>query len=85
MTSLFEMSVADRSEAVFDKSVLLVKDDGSANTHEEQTNLTNPEELTKIDGWMRATAPNGIARKWTQRSINIAGLKVSPTTRSSKK
>lgn len=59
MTSLFEMSVADRSEAVFDKSVLLVKEDGSANTHEEQTKLTNPEELTKTDGWMRATAPNG--------------------------
>ena len=59
MTSLFEMSVTDRSEAVFDKSVLLVKDDGSANTHEEQTKLTNPEELTKSDGWMRATAPNG--------------------------
>ncbi len=53
------MSVTDRSEAVFDKSVLLVKDDGSANTHEEQTKLTNPEELTKSDGWMRATAPNG--------------------------
>jgi|TARA_B110000881_G_scaffold71495_1_gene62018 NADH-quinone oxidoreductase subunit I len=59
MTSLFEMSVTDRADAVFDKSVLLVKEDGSANTHEEQTKLTNPEELAISDGWMRATAPNG--------------------------
>ena len=44
MTSLFEMSVANRSEAIFDKSVLVVNDDGTPNTHEEQTKLTNIEE-----------------------------------------
>ncbi len=59
MTSLFEMSVANRSEAVFDKSVLLVDEEGNPNTHEEQTKLTNPEELKKADGWMRATSSSG--------------------------
>ncbi|MEC7926009.1 MAG: NADH-quinone oxidoreductase subunit NuoI [Actinomycetota bacterium] len=59
MTSLFEMSVANRSEAVFDKSVLLVDEEGNPKTHEEQTKLTNPEELKKADGWMRATSSSG--------------------------
>jgi NADH-quinone oxidoreductase subunit I len=59
MTSLFEMSVANRSEAIFDKSVLVVNDDGTPNTHEEQTKLTNIEDLQTSDGWMRATSPNG--------------------------
>ena len=45
MTSLFEMSVANRSEAIFDKEVLVVKDDGTPNTHEEQTKLTNFDDL----------------------------------------
>ena len=59
MTSLFEMSVANRSEAIFDKEVLVVKDDGTPNAHEDQTKLTNIEELNTSDGWMRATSPNG--------------------------
>ena len=59
MTSLFEMSVANRSEAIFDKSVLVVNDDGTPNTHEEQTKLTRIEELQTSDGWMRATSSNG--------------------------
>ena len=59
MTSLFEMSVANRSEAIFDKEVLVVKDDGTPNTHEHQTKLTNIDDLNTSDGWMRATSPNG--------------------------
>jgi NADH-quinone oxidoreductase subunit I len=59
MTSLFEMSVDNRSEAIFDKSVLVVNDDGTPNTHEEQTKLTNINDLHTSDGWMRATSPNG--------------------------
>ena len=59
MTSLFEMSVANRSEAIFDKEVLVVKDDGTPNTHEEKTKLTNFDDLNTSDGWMRATSPNG--------------------------
>ena len=59
MTSLFEMSVANRSEAIFDKDVLVVKDDGTPNTHENQTKLTNVDDLNTSDGWMRATSPNG--------------------------
>ena len=53
------MSLDNRDEPVFDKTVLLVNDDGDPNTHEEQTKLTNPEELKKADGWMRATSSNG--------------------------
>ena len=48
MTSLFEMSVANRSEAIFDKEVLVVKDDGTPNTHEEQTKLTNFDDLNTV-------------------------------------
>ena len=59
MTSLFEMSVGSRDEAVFDKDVLLVGDDGVPNTHEKQTLLTNFNELKTSDGWMRATSSNG--------------------------
>ena len=48
MTSLFEMSVANRSEAIFDKSVLVVNDDGTPNTHEEQTKLTRYKHSTTV-------------------------------------
>ena len=43
MTSLFEMSVANRSEAVFDKDVLLVDDEGEPNTHEDLTIFSTAE------------------------------------------
>ena len=59
MTSLFEMSVQDRESAIFDKDILLVDDDGNPRSHEEQTNLTDPNDLSESDGWMIATSPNG--------------------------
>ena len=59
MTSLFEISIGSRDEAVFDKDVLLVDEKGIPNTHEEQTKLTNFNELKTSDGWMRATSSNG--------------------------
>ena len=59
MTSLFEMSIGTRDEAVFDKEVLLVGDDGTPKSHEKQTLLTNFNELKTSDGWMRATSSNG--------------------------
>ena len=43
----------------FDKDVLLVDEEGIPNTHEEQTKLTNFNELKTSDGWMRATSSNG--------------------------
>ena len=59
MTSLFEMSVQSRESAIFDKDILLVDESGEPRTHEEQTILTNPNDLRNADGWMVATASNG--------------------------
>ena len=59
MTSLFEMSVQNRESAIFDKDILLVDESGEPRTHEEQTVLTDPNDLRSADGWMVATAPNG--------------------------
>ena len=59
MTSLFEMSVQNRESAIFDKDILLVDESGEPRTHEEQTILTDPNDLRSADGWMVATAPNG--------------------------
>ena len=59
MTSLFEISIVSRDESVFDKDVLLVDEEWIPNTHEEQTKLTNFNELKTSDGWMRATSSNG--------------------------
>ena len=59
MTSLFEMSVQNREAAIFDKDILLVDESGEPRTHEEQTILTDPNDLLSADGWMVATAPNG--------------------------
>ena len=59
MSSLFEISIGSRDEAVFDKDVLLVDEEGIPNTHEEQTKLTNFNELKTSDGWMIATSSNG--------------------------
>ena len=59
MTSLFEMSVQNREEAIFDKDILLVDELGNPRVHEEQTELTDPNDLLNSDGWMRATSSNG--------------------------
>ena len=59
MSSLFEMSVTNRADAIFDKSVLVVDDSGKPRSHEEKTNLTNEKDLQNFDGWMRATSSNG--------------------------
>ena len=61
MTSLFEMSVQNREEAIFDKDILLVDELGNPRVHEEQTELTDPNDLLNSDGWMRATSSNGKA------------------------
>ena len=61
MTSLFEMSVQNRESAIFDKDILLVDEQGNPRTHEEQTELTDKNDLLNSDGWMRATASNGKA------------------------
>ena len=58
MTSLFEISIGSRGEAVGDKEVLVGDEEEIPNNHEEQIKLTNCNELKTSDGWMRATSSN---------------------------
>lgn len=59
MTHLFEMSVTDRDDAIYTKTELLVNPDGSPNHPQPETGLADLTELSKGDGWMRATSPSG--------------------------
>ncbi len=61
MTHLFEMSVADRDDAIYTKEDLLVQPDGTPNHPLEDTPLIDLDELKIADGWMRATASAGRA------------------------
>lgn len=61
MTQLFEMSVTDRSDAIYTKDELLVEADGTANHAQPDGPLVDLKELQIADGWMRATAPAGRA------------------------
>jgi len=61
MTHLFEMSVGDRSDAIYTKSELVMRPDGSVPHPQPDSILIDLEELRRGDGWMRATAPAGRA------------------------
>ncbi len=61
MTQLFEMSTTRREDAIYTKNELLVDADGTPNHMFPEDRLANLVELTKADGWMRATAPQGRA------------------------
>lgn len=61
MTHLFEMSVTNRDDAIYTKQELLVEEDGTPNHMFEEDPLANFDELKEGDGWMRATAPGGLA------------------------
>ena len=61
MTQLFEMSVTDRSDAIYTKDELLVEPDGTPNHPQPAGPLIDLAELKIGDGWMRATAPSGRA------------------------
>jgi ferredoxin len=78
MTHLFEMSVTDRDEGIFDKDSLLVEPDGTPNHPLPVTPLIDINELKLGDGWMRATSPSGRAafegvEAWTP-SARMDGL-----------
>jgi ferredoxin len=78
MTHLFEMSVTDRDEGIFDKDSLLVERDGTPNHPLPVTPLIDINELKLGDGWMRATSPSGRAafegaEAWTP-SARMGGL-----------
>ena len=59
MTHLFEMSVTDRSDAVYTKTELLVDPDGTPNHPQPDSPLIDLNELRLGDGWMQATSPSG--------------------------
>ena len=70
MTQLFEMSVTDRTDAIYTKTELLVREDGTPNHPQPDGPLIDLNELKLADGWMRATAPAGRAayegvQSWT--------------------
>lgn len=69
MTHLFEMSTTNRSDAIYTKNELLMNADGEVPHMFADDKLANYAELDAADGWMRATAPSGIAayegvRQW---------------------
>ncbi|MFQ5516500.1 MAG: NADH-quinone oxidoreductase subunit NuoI [Acidimicrobiia bacterium] len=59
MTQLFEMSVANRGDAIYTKDELLVAADGTPNHMFPAGPLIDLDELRSSGGWMRATAPSG--------------------------
>ncbi|MDH3729642.1 MAG: NADH-quinone oxidoreductase subunit NuoI [Acidimicrobiia bacterium] len=61
MTQLFEISVTNRADAIYDKDALLVGEDGTPNHPLGESPFIAIEELRAADGWMRATAPAGRA------------------------
>ena len=78
-TQLFEMSTANRDDAIYTKAELLVDEDGRPNHMFESDRLSDFEELTLADGWMRATAPQGRAAYEGQVSWSgSAGVGVRP-------
>jgi len=61
MTQLFEMSPTNREDAIYTRKELLMEPDGTVPHMFEDDPYANYEELNHADGWVRATAPNGVA------------------------
>jgi NADH-quinone oxidoreductase subunit I len=61
MTQLFEMSVTKRADAIYTKDELLMAPDGKVPHMLPGDPLADLSELETADGWVRATAPNGVA------------------------
>lgn len=61
MTSLFEMSTTNRDDAIYTKETLLMDRQGHVPHMFPGDDLADMEELNTADGWMRATAPSGLA------------------------
>jgi NADH-quinone oxidoreductase subunit I len=61
MTHLFEMSTTNRQDAIYTKDELLMERDGKVPHMFPDDHLADPEELLTADGWLRATAPSGMA------------------------
>ncbi|MFZ0626372.1 MAG: NADH-quinone oxidoreductase subunit NuoI [Acidimicrobiia bacterium] len=61
MTSLFEMSTTNRQDAIYTKETLLMDRQGNVPHMFPDDPLADMDELNTADGWLRATAPGGVA------------------------
>jgi NADH-quinone oxidoreductase subunit I len=61
MTKLFEMSTNNREDAIYTRRELLMKPSGDVPHMFPGDRLADEDELLTADGWVRATAPSGVA------------------------
>jgi NADH-quinone oxidoreductase subunit I len=61
MTHLFEMSTTNRQDAIYTRDELLMDRSGKVPHMFEDDPLADLDELQVADGWLRATAPSGMA------------------------
>jgi NADH-quinone oxidoreductase subunit I len=61
MTHLFEMSTTNRQDAIYTREELLMRQDGSVPHMFPNDELADQDDLLTADGWLRATAPSGMA------------------------
>lgn len=61
MTSLFEFSTTNRDDAIYTRETLLMDEKGNVPHMFPDDPLIEPKELLTADGWVRATAPAGVA------------------------
>lgn len=81
-TQLFEMSSANREDAIYTKTELLVEPDGAPNHMFGSDPYADLGELAKADGWLRATSPQGrAAYQGTAGWTGSAGVGVRPPER----
>jgi NADH-quinone oxidoreductase subunit I len=61
MSSLFEFSTTNRQDAIYTRDTLLMDERGTVPHMFPDDALADMEELNTADGWLRATAPAGLA------------------------
>lgn len=61
MTHLFEFSTTNRADAIYTRKELLMDEDGNVPHMFPDDPLANLDDLGTADGWVRATAPSGVA------------------------
>ena len=61
MTQLFEMSTTNRQDAIYTREELLMDPSGNVPHMFPDEKIGDLSELESADGWMRATAPSGVA------------------------
>lgn len=61
MSHLFEMSTTNRQDAIYTKETLLMDPSGGVPHVFPEDPLADLGELDHADGWLRATAPSGVA------------------------